>query len=127
MSCALCRRFYHHKCDEQYQDKYIGHVWLCKDCHKVEKAWRKEDFDYEEYDKADEENGTKFGANKKSANKKKKKEGRKIEVVDLSSDEEMEDDDDDDIQCLSGDEESFDADDFDPFDYITILSKEHCK
>ena len=25
-------------------------------------------------------------------------------------------DDDDDIQCLSGDEESFDADDFDPFD-----------
>ena len=116
--CALCRRFYHHQCDESYQDKFIGSVWLCKDCHKFEKAWRKEDFDFEEYDEADEQNGTKFvsGA-KKSARAKKKKKNENIEVVDLSSDEEMDDDDDDDIQYLSGDEqESFDADDLDPFD-----------
>ena len=39
-------------------------------------------FDFQ-FGEADEQNGTKFGANKKTA--KKKKEGRKIEIVDLSS------------------------------------------
>ena len=54
---ALCRRYYH--CDQVYQDKFIDNIWLCLDCHEVEKAWREDDLDHEEVNKDDERVGTK--------------------------------------------------------------------
>merc|ERR1719188_147921 len=101
--CALCRRYYHYGCDEDYQDKFLDNVWLCSDCHEVEMAWREDDLHHEEYDEDDERVATKFvsGASKKyqRVNRKKKashRNSRKVSkrpVWEISSDSETDDED----------------------------------
>ena len=132
--CALCRNFYHKKCDDRYAAKYCEEgTWLCRRCHRVEKAWGREDFDYQEDDPSDNygkaykynEGGSKKkealakARAAKIAQKKAEKAAKQniqVELVTLSSDEEDVNDedldiddldlDDDDIM-LSGDEDPF--------------------
>eukprot|EP00092_Neocalanus_flemingeri_P102066 GFUD01130529.1.p1 GENE.GFUD01130529.1~~GFUD01130529.1.p1 ORF type:complete len:892 (+),score=218.64 GFUD01130529.1:118-2793(+) len=100
--CALCSSSFHKKCESGWESNYHADgTWLCKECHKNEKAWDKEDFNYEEYDKNDEMGKAFFsGAAQKAARLKRKakkeKKVKDIECIDLSSDEEEESDDDDD-------------------------------
>ena len=98
--CALCRRYYHYGCEEDYQDKFLENVWLCSDCHEVEMAWKEDDLNHEEYDGDDERVATIFvsGASKKyqRVNRKKKASHRnsrrvsKRPVWEISSDSETE-------------------------------------
>ena len=131
--CALCRNFYHKKCDDRYAAKYCeDDTWLCRRCHRVEKAWGREDFDYQENDPSDNfgkaykynEGGTKKkealakARAAKIAQKKAEKAAKQniqVELVTLSSDEEDVNDEDLDIGDLDSDDDIMLFDDEDPF------------
>lgn len=131
--CALCRNFCHKSCDKNYAAKYCEDgTWLCRRCHRVEKAWGREDFDFEEDDPSDEygkaykysDGGTKKkealakARAAKIAKKKAEKAVKKninVELVTLSSDEEELDDEDLDFGDLDSDEDIMLSDSEDPF------------
>ena len=50
----MCGNFQHKTCDDLYAANYCEDgTWLCRvcsRCHRVERAWGREDFDYEEID-----------------------------------------------------------------------------
>ena len=125
--CALCSVPTHKKCKMDWEALYHADgTWLCRECHKNEQAWVEEDFKYEEIDKNDEIEKAFFsGAAKKEARlkrkeKKKEKKVKRIECIDLSSDEDEDDDDeaeeegsDDDIEYLESVKGHFFGVDFD--------------
>ena len=113
VKCLLCGSLYHKSCQTDWDQKYHPDgSWLCKVCHEIEKAWRQEDFDYEECDLNDNNNAKtgeekpKMASRRKSAKRSKaaKKANKKsIECIELSSDESEEEeenitDEDDEIE-----------------------------
>ena len=115
IKCTLCGSMVHKPCDSRFEKRFVGTAWVCKSCQKVEQAWSQEDYDFEEYDSNDNFGKAYVsGAAKKNSRLKRKGKSTKkaknktdVEVVDLSSDEEIGDsdeEDDNDIQMISEDE-----------------------
>ena len=47
--------------DRNYPEKHCDDgSWLCRRCHRVEKAWRGEEFNYDEEDPTDEVSSAKL-------------------------------------------------------------------
>jgi hypothetical protein len=98
--CLLCNSVFHKLCEQKWMEMFhIDGSWLCTVCHEIERAWSKEDFEFEEEDTNDLQERAFWTGEKKAAASRRcrdKKQGKttkkvkenNIECIDLSSDEE---------------------------------------